>query len=253
MAGSRGKNWTLSRSFAKSSDNILTESSNYSRRLWGRRMTRPLGKDRARAFENLYPLISIPEGLNKNTDPASFFLHPFKEHWLEIGFGNGEHLVVLKQQNPDTAFIGAEPFINGMAAFVKHIEYEPTDNIRVFMDDAMLLVENMADESFERIYVLNPDPWPKNRHAKRRILSQKNLDQFARVLKPGGLLLTCTDVSNLAEWMVAQLANHPAFIWTANNSKDWKNPPPDWASTTRYREKGAKAGRKMTFLIFRKA
>lgn len=216
-------------------------------------MTRPLGKDRAIAYDKIFPAVSF-ETPKPDTAPASLFPKKFKEHWLEIGFGGGEHLHALMMMNPDVAFIGAEPFINGIGAFTQHLNTPGTDldQIRVFGDDALLLVENLKSESLERLYILNPDPWPKNRHAKRRILSRTNLDQFHRVLKPGGLLHTCTDVANLAEWMCTQLANHPGFVWTANTSDDWQNPPSGWASTTRYREKGAKAGRKMTYLVFKK-
>jgi tRNA (guanine-N7-)-methyltransferase len=250
MADSPGKSWTLSSHSEKSSGN---KTFPFKRRLWGRRMTRPLGKDRAIAYEKLMPLLCISELSEKNTHPSTFFSKKYKEHWLEIGYGGGEHLAVLMQQNPDVAFIGAEPFINGTASFMQIVQHKPTDNVRVFNDDAMLLIESLADESFERIYILNPDPWPKNRHAKRRIVRTENLDQFARVLKPGGMLAMCTDVAALAEWMLTQTSNHPAFTWTANSCSDWQNPPPNWASTTRYREKGAKAGRKMTYLIFKKA
>lgn len=217
-------------------------------------MTRPLGKDRAIAHDKIYPVVQIAETPKPETTPASLFSKPFKEHWMEIGFGGGEHLYALMQMNPDVAFIGAEPFINGIGAFMQHLNKPDTNlnQIRVFGDDALLLVENLESNSLERLYILNPDPWPKNRHAKRRILSHANLDQFCRVLKPGGLLYTCTDVSNLAEWMCTQLANHKGFEWTANTCNDWKNPPLGWASTTRYREKGAKAGRKMTYLVFKK-
>lgn len=218
-------------------------------------MTRPLGKERTIAYDKIFPQVEIAPELKDDTSPASLFSKNYKEHWLEIGFGGGEHLFALMQQRQDVAFIGAEPFINGIASLTQHLNQNPDQdlsNIRIFPDDALLLVEKLQSESLERIYLLNPDPWPKNRHAKRRILSNANLDQFHRVLKPGSLLLTCTDVAPLAEWMVTQLANHKGFTWTANNCNDWQNPPPGWASTTRYREKGAKAGRKMTYLVFKK-
>ncbi|MCC7305162.1 MAG: tRNA (guanosine(46)-N7)-methyltransferase TrmB [Alphaproteobacteria bacterium] len=225
------------------------------RRLWGRRMTRPLGKDRQQAFDKIFPLISIPENFverKRNIDPRSLFPSSAPV-WLEIGFGNGEHLAALMEKNPDINFIGAEPFINGVGAFTQIIQNKPTERICVFMDDAMRLVETLKKESLDRIYILNPDPWPKKRHNKRRLVRKENLDQFARVLKPGGLLLMCTDVNDLAEWMLIYTVNHPSFEWQATSCEDWKNAPPGWASTTRYAEKGRKAGRSMTYLIFKKA
>src|SRR5690606_18266160 len=178
------------------------------------------------------------------------FTTPKSEICMEIGFGNGEHLHALLAQYPQTGFIGAEPFINGMAAFLKDLpEGKPTDNIRVFMDDALLLVQALQNQCLSRLYVLNPDPWPKTRHHKRRIINRKNLDEFARVLKPGGKIIMATDVDDMAEWMIKECFTHPDFSWTANSAQDWKNPPPDWIKT-RYAAKGEEAGRKQTFLVF---
>ncbi len=221
-------------------------------------MTRPLGKDRAHAFEEIFPLVSISESqMERKNFPEGLFDaasgHKEKELWLEIGFGNGEHLLALMERHPHVNFIGAEPFINGIAAFLLGVQGRPKENIRVFIDDAMILVRSLANESLERIYILNPDPWPKKRHNKRRLVNRESLDEFARALKPGGKLLMCTDVDGLADWMVTHAASHPAFIWTAESVRDWREPPPGWASTTRYAQKGEKAGRRQTYLVFEKA
>jgi tRNA (guanine-N7-)-methyltransferase len=215
-------------------------------------MGRPLKKDRLEALEKILPQIAVPE--NKLTgdatlDPRTLFPTTYKETWFEIGFGNGEHLAALKEKFTDVNFLGAEPFVNGMANLLKEITDEPLDNIRVLMDDALLLVHSLTDHSLDRIYVLNPDPWPKTRHHKRRIISQKNLTEFARVLKPGGRLVMATDVDDLAQWMEMQCVEHPAFDWEAKNP-DRQNPPPEWTET-RYAFKGKQAGRKQTFLVFK--
>lgn len=206
-------------------------------------------------METIMPVVAISDDkitASQNLDPASFFEKPFGEIWFEIGFGNGEHLAALKEKYTDIAFLGAEPFVNGMANLMKilHDRHNNTlGNIRVFMDDAMLLTRSFTSHSLDRIYVLNPDPWPKVRHHKRRIISQANLDEFARVLKPGGRLVMATDVDDLAEWMVTQCMNHPSFEWLAESAKDWQTPPAEWIET-RYAFKGKQAGRRQTFLIF---
>ncbi|HEY8191509.1 MAG TPA: tRNA (guanosine(46)-N7)-methyltransferase TrmB [Alphaproteobacteria bacterium] len=171
--------------------------------------------------------------------------------WLEIGFGNGEHLKGQMERHPERMFIGAEPFINGMSAFLNSIRDLPRDNIRVWMDDAMMVVDTMPDQYLSGIYVLNPDPWPKRRHYKRRLISQVNLSKFARVLKPGGMLIMASDVDDLSEWMVTQASNHPAFEWTAEKADDWRVTPLDWIGT-RYQDRGEKAGRKQSYLFFRR-
>lgn len=215
-------------------------------------MGRPLKKDRLHAIEQVLPVVAIPQDKitsARDLDPASLFVKSFEDYWFEIGFGNGEHLFALKNGFPDVGFIGAEPFVNGMANFLKDAG-ESLNNIRVHMDDAMMIVRSLKDASLGRIYILNPDPWPKTRHHKRRIVSQANLDEFARVLKPGGRLVLATDVDDLAEWMVTQCMIHPAFEWTANSSKDWQTPPAEWTET-RYAFKGKQAGRRQTFLVFK--
>ena len=211
------------------------------RRLYGRKQTRALGRERQEAFDKLLPKLKI--------SPGDI---PFKSNaWLEIGFGNGEHLAALMRRHPERNFIGAEPFINGMAAFLKEIENDRQDNIRVWMDDVMLLLPALPDRYLEGIYLLNPDPWPKKRHHKRRLVNQDNLGQIARVLKPGGMLVMATDVADLAEWMVTQAMLHPAFAWTAEKRDDWTKAPPGWIRT-RYQEKGAARGRRQTYLLFRR-
>lgn len=216
------------------------------RRLYGRKQTRALGYDRQTALDALLPALQIPDNHN-----GPVFDGKDRPVWLEIGFGNGEHLAGLMRRHPDWRFIGAEPFINGMSAFLKDIENDPHENIRVWMDDALLLLPLLPEAYLDGIYVLNPDPWPKKRHHKRRIISQDNLTAFARVLKPGGALIMATDVDDLADWMVTQASLHPAFEWTAEHADDWRRTPPGWIHT-RYEQKGATKGRRQTYLIFNK-
>lgn len=217
------------------------------RGFFGRRTGRPLNKTRKDLLENLLPRLKLEIG-----ETISF---PKKVNslWMEIGFGDGEHLAALLRKYPDVGFVGVEPYINGMGNFLSRIKDDPHDNVRIYMDDAIPLVERMPEASIERLYVLNPDPWPKTRHHKRRIINQRNLDLFARILKPGGLLIMATDVDDLAEWMVTECSKHPAFTWTAESAKDWQNPPDWWELTTRYAQKGIQAGRNQTYLVFAKA
>ena len=221
------------------------------RRLYGRRLGRPLKVARADVIDTLLPRLAIPE--SGALDPAALFGCQPDELWLEIGFGNGEHIAGLLRRDPGLYMLAAEPFINGMAAFLKDIKDEPEiqNRVRVRMDDARPLVETLPDACLDGIYVLNPDPWPKLRHHKRRIISQENLTGFARVMKPGARLVMATDVDGLAEWMVTEASRHPAFAWTAAGKADWQAAPADWLPT-RYEQKGIAAGRRQTYLIFQR-
>lgn len=222
------------------------------RAIFGRRQGRALGDERTGVMDSIFPRIQIPSSIlteNHKTNPSDLFDKKHDEYWLEIGFGHGEHVAALARQNPNTGFIGAEPFVNGMAAFVKEIQNDPLDNIRALMDNGMIIAQSLKPSSLDGIYILNPDPWHKKRHHKRRIINQENLDIFARILKPGAKLIMTSDVEDMANWMCTHTCNHLEFNWTAQSIDDCYTPPEDWIST-RYEQKGAKGAKKMIYLFF---
>lgn len=226
------------------------------RGVFGRRKGRPLSPERKTAIQDILPRIGIDSAKltrNHRTTPRDIFGKDFPSYWMELGFGQGEHVTTLAHREPDTGFIGAEPFINGVSTLCKDLQqnYPATDNVRCLMDDGMIVAESLAPESLDGIYILNPDPWHKLRHHKRRIINQTNLDIFAHILKPNGMLVMTTDVEPLAEWMCTHAAAHPAFTWTAQTKADWQTRPKDWV-TTRYEVKGAKGAKRMAYLFFRK-
>ena len=104
---------------------------------------------------------------------------------IEVGFGGGEHLVAEATRESETGFIGIEPFVNGMAKAVTAIVDGNLANVRLFGDDASLLLEWLPPASIDQVDLLYPDPWPKKRHWKRRFVSVENLDRLARVMKTG--------------------------------------------------------------------
>lgn len=158
------------------------------------------------------------------------------ETWLEIGFGAGEHMAAQAARRPDVLVIGAEPFLNGVAAALRHIEDQGLQNIRLFQGDARELLAALPDESLTRVFVLFPDPWPKARHHKRRLINAEVLAQIVRVLKPGGRLRFATDWADYAAWTLERALKTPGLTWTAQRADDWRTPPGDHV-TTRYEDK----------------
>lgn len=168
---------------------------------------------------------------------------------LEIGYGDGEHLAQIAKKNPDEAFIGSEAFANGNAAMLRQIIEGGIGNIRLFPDDALLMIPHIPDASIDRLYILYPDPWPKPRHAKRRLVGPANLREFARILKPGGKMLVVSDHPVYIAWALMTMGCQDAFEWTAEKSADFTRAPDDW-ETTRYEQKALREGRVPIYLNF---
>ncbi len=170
--------------------------------------------------------------------------------WLEVGFGAGEHLVWQAEHHPGVGLIGCEPFINGVAKCLAHIERTGVVNVRLFTDDARFVMAALPPGSLSRVFVLFPDPWPKTRHHKRRFVQRDNLDVLARLMIPGAELRLATDDPSYLPWMVEHACIHPAFEWLAERAIDWRGRPDDWPPT-RYEQKML-AGHKPVFLRFRR-
>ena len=180
-------------------------------------------------------------------DPQNLFPAKPSAIWLEIGFGGGEHLAAQAAANPDVGLIGCEPFVNGVASLLDHVDRLQLKNVRVFPNDARLVLDALPAASLDRCFVLFADPWPKKRHEERRFIGPENLPRLARVLKQGGELRLATDVLPLATWMRERVAEHPAFACR----HDGPEPPPDWIQT-RYEQKGLEAGRAPVYLSYQK-
>jgi tRNA (guanine-N7-)-methyltransferase len=235
-------------------NSISRQDRSESRKLYGRKKGRPLGSERAEAIEKLLPALSVAiEKLSERHDvhPASLFTKLYKQYWLEIGFGQGEHVSALMRENPDTGYLAAEPFINGVASFVKGIKDMCEHNVRILHDDGMKIACSLNPASIDGIYILNPDPWPKKRHHERRIVNQEKLHALAKILKSGAPMILSTDVPDLADWMMTQTVNHGAFTWEANSAKDWWERPSGW-HPTRYELKRANHSERMCYLLFKR-
>lgn len=186
------------------------------------------------------------DGLLPTLAPKADEVRHFKRTILEIGFGGGEHLAALAQAHPETLAIGCEPYINGVAKLLVDIEEQGLKNIRIFTGDARELIDAFPEHSIDDAYILFPDPWPKLRHNKRRLVNQDTLARLARIHKPSGRLLLATDHYDYATWMLEHIHITPHYTWEPTGAADWLNPPDEWVET-KYQRKTTAQGRAPQF------
>lgn len=217
------------------------------RRLYGRRKGRPLRVRKSGLMQDLLPQVSFALVEDQKLQPQTLFSFAPKEIWLEIGFGGGEHLAAQAERNPDIGFIGCEPFVNGVASLLDHIDARQIKNIRIYPDDARRLLDGVPQASLDRCFVLFADPWPKARHVERRFIHPSNMLRIARALKQGAELVLATDVAELAVWSKEVMDSCPDFSLVYHSATR----PEGWVPT-RYEEKGIAAGRVPVYMIYRR-
>jgi tRNA (guanine-N7-)-methyltransferase len=201
-------------------------------RSFGRIKSRTIKPRQAALMDSLLPQIRAPQA---PFDPQALAPEA-AEVWLEIGFGGGEHMAAQADRAREVLILGAEPFQNGVASALRHIDERGLTNVRLQDGDVRDLIANLPDACLTRIFILFPDPWPKARHNKRRLVNAELLVELARVLKPGGRLRFATDWADYADWTLERVLRNPAFRWPATQASDWRVPPADHI-TTRYEEK----------------
>ena len=217
--------------------------------LYGRRSGHKLRPHQQETLGSLLPRLSVPLAPQGHLDLTTLFDKPKSALWLEIGFGGGEHLFEQARANPNIGFIGCEPFINGVAKLLVNIQRENIENIRIHADDALVLLAQLPPDSIDRLFTLFPDPWPKKRHHKRRLINEGSLTEFQRVLKPKGEWRFATDIPDYCRWTLAHIYHHRGFRWLANSPSDWRLRPADWPGT-RYEAKARREGRVPVYLRF---
>ena len=217
-------------------------------RFYGRRKGRPLRQGMQTLLNDMLPDLRFDA-----TRPiASQFGKASSRHTdlaLEIGFGGGEHLAGLAEANPAVNFIGAEPFVNGVASLLRHIQTRQLSNIRIWDDDVRLILPHLPVAGLSRVFIMFPDPWPKKRHAARRILQPEMMDVLAQLIRPGGQLVLASDDPTAKGWLLKTAISDPRFYWTARRPADWREQPPHLPAT-RYLAKAEQALRRPSWLIF---
>jgi tRNA (guanine-N7-)-methyltransferase len=203
-------------------------------RLYGRSKGKPLRAAQADLIERLLPQIAVPA--QGPVTAADLFGYDRPLHF-EIGIGGGEHLAARADMLPDHGFIGCEPFVNGVAQALTHVRDGALGNVRLHMGDALDVLRRIPDGALSFVYLLHPDPWPKARHAKRRMMNDGPVAMIAAKLKPGGEFRFGTDHAVYLRHALMVMQRHGGdFDWLCDAPKDFLTRPGGWPET-RYETK----------------
>lgn len=208
-----------------------------------------LTEGQKRALDELWPAFGLPDG-NEPLDFASLFgnAHPVI---MEIGFGNGDATWQMAAARPDCNFLGVEVHRPGVGHLLLKLEEHGLQNVRIACDDAVeLLTLRVPDGSLQGIRIYFPDPWPKKRHHKRRIIQDGFIALLARKMNTGGILHMATDWEPYAEYMLEVMQASRAF---ANLSEaGGASPQPEWRPSTKYEKRGERLGHQVFDLVYRR-
>ena len=206
-------------------------------RSFGRIKSRKLSDHKNSLLQELLPIYEIKD-INFSSSKIC----------LEIGFGFGDFLFEKAKNNPDILFLGSEPHLNGVVNLLAKLEKEPLKNLKISRQDIRILLNDFAPNFFDEVYILFPDPWPKVKHFKRRLINVEFLEKIlSPKIKSGGKLVIATDHDLYKTWILSAILKNKNFVWTASEKKDWQVFPKDWVKT-KYQQKAALEGR--TSVIF---
>lgn len=228
-------------------------------RLYGRRQSRPLGQKLQQSWEQFYDKVtlsldaflaeeSLLDTYRKSLFSQSLQAKNYSRLRIEIGCGTGEHILHQAQSHPDIAFIGIEPFVNGYAKIVQGIVDEGIENLRLYHGDARHVMEKAASQLWDHIDIHYPDPWPKKKHAKRRLVQTGVLAHCARTLKAGGKMNISTDDPQYQQWIWDLMQGQPNFSLVSHPDLAQNTEPHENWVPTRYEEKAIKAGRRPLYM-----
>jgi tRNA (guanine-N7-)-methyltransferase len=217
-------------------------------RSFGRRRGRKLSERQERLIRDVLPRLAFDPSAARRT-VTDILSAGARDIWLEIGFGGGEHLLERAAEHPDVCFIGCEPFQDGVVKVLDAVETGGRRNIRVYSEDGRELLRKLPPACIGRGFVLFPDPWPKRRQAKRRLLNKRTFALLAAAMRPGSELRIATDIGDYATGILLAAREEGSFRWQVSSPRNWRERPDDWIRT-RYEEKALAAGRRCYFMSF---
>ena len=218
-------------------------------RLYGRAKGKPLRAGQQELVDTLLPQIAVPEEGPVTAEALFGYDRPMH---FEIGFGGGEHMAFRADMLPDHGFVGAEPFVNGVAQALVHVKEGKLANVRIHHGDALEVLSRVPDGSLSFAYLLHPDPWPKARHAKRRMMNDGPVEMIAAKLKPGGEFRFGTDHPVYVRHALMVMQRHTdKFDWLCEKPDDFLIRPGGWPET-RYEAKARRLGHEVWYFRYRR-
>ena len=216
------------------------------KKFYGRRKGRRISSTNLKLLENYSNKFYLQE-----EQICKLASYEYNKNILEIGFGNGDNLVNMSLTNPDILFIGCDAYFNGCAKLLKKIVNKNIKNIKIWPDDIHLIIKKFKKNFFDLILILQPDPWPKKKHKKRRLIQQKFLDDLNQILKYEGKLIISTDHDIMKSWVLEHFHIRNDFLWIKNGLY-YTNIKPKWIINTKYSNKALENNKIVNWFIFKK-
>ena len=200
-----------------------------------------------RAYENLFPKYGVPY----TKDLLNFEIVYGREapRYLEIGSGMGETTVSIARSHPQNDYLAIEVYTPGVGSLLKQIEEFKLTNLRIVQHDAVEVVNNMFPQEYlDGIHIFFPDPWPKLRHHKRRLIQPEFISLLSKHLKLGGYIHVATDWNNYADQILEVMSNELSLT---NTARDFVQRP-EYRPLTKFEQRGLRLGHKVWDLVFKK-
>ncbi|MBS4097327.1 MAG: tRNA (guanosine(46)-N7)-methyltransferase TrmB [Sulfuricella sp.] len=200
-----------------------------------------------RALENLLPRFGIP--YQETLLDLDVVFGRCAPKILEIGFGMGASTAEIAKAQPENDYLGIEVHPPGVGSLLKLIDEQSLTNLRIVQHDAVEVLDHMIpDGALDGVHIFFPDPWPKKRHHKRRLIQETLVATLCRKLKPGGYLHAATDWQEYAEHILAVLAAEPQL---ANTAADYA-PRPAYRPLTKFEARGIRLGHGVWDIVFKR-
>ena len=216
------------------------------KKFYGRRKGRRISSMNLKLLENYSNKFYLQEEQICKLAP-----YEYNKNILEIGFGNGDNLVNMSLNKPNNLFIGCDAYYNGCVKLLKKIVNKNIKNIKIWPDDIHLIIKKFKKNFFDLILILQPDPWPKKKHKKRRLIQQKFLDDLNQILKYEGKLIISTDHNVMKSWVLEHLHVRNDFLWIKNGYY-YTNIKPKWIINTKYSNKALENNKVVNWFFFKK-